>query len=168
MKWDRVIRASAIIVLLAIAVGVAAAGTGEKKEEVYGNRGYIVWNPDVPKYKRFIQEVTTGERLATKGELTDLEKKLSEALDKLEFSEERRAELEAELASVRAQLAAYGQEPAAGGTTYTVVKGDCLWNIAKTLYGNPLKWPVIYNANTDKIRNPNRIYPGQVFVIPAL
>ena len=55
-----------------------------------------------------------------------------------------------------------------GGGTYTVVKGDSLWKIAKRLYGNPLKWPVIYNANKDNIRNPNRIYPGQVFVIPAL
>ena len=52
--------------------------------------------------------------------------------------------------------------------TYTVQKGDCLWNIAKKFYGDGSKYTVIYNANKDKIKNPNLIYPGQVFVIPAI
>ena len=52
--------------------------------------------------------------------------------------------------------------------TYTVVKGDCLWNIAKKFYGNGSKYTVIYNANKDKIKNPNLIYPGQVLTIPAV
>ncbi len=51
--------------------------------------------------------------------------------------------------------------------TYTVVKGDCLWNIAKKFYGNGSKYTVIYDANKDKIKNPNLIYPGQVLTIPA-
>lgn len=51
-------------------------------------------------------------------------------------------------------------------TTYTVVKGDCLWNIAKKFYGSGSKYTVIYNANRDKISNPNLIYPGQVLTIP--
>lgn len=50
--------------------------------------------------------------------------------------------------------------------TYTVVKGDCLWNIAKKFYGNGSKYTVIANANKDKIKNPNLIYPGQVLTIP--
>lgn len=51
--------------------------------------------------------------------------------------------------------------------TYTVKSGDCLWNIAKKYYGNGSKYTVIYNANKDKISNPNLIYPGQVLTIPA-
>lgn len=51
--------------------------------------------------------------------------------------------------------------------SYTVVKGDCLWNIAKKYYGNGSKYTEIYNANQDKIKNPNLIYPGQVLMIPA-
>jgi nucleoid-associated protein YgaU len=53
---------------------------------------------------------------------------------------------------------------------YTVVKGDCLWNIAKKKdhYGNGFAWPVIYKANRDKIKNPDLIYPAQVFSIPPL
>lgn len=51
--------------------------------------------------------------------------------------------------------------------TYTVVKGDCLWNIAKKFYGNGAKYTLIYNANTGVIgSNPNLIYPGQVLIIP--
>jgi nucleoid-associated protein YgaU len=51
-------------------------------------------------------------------------------------------------------------------TEYTVVKGDSLWKIAGKLYGNPFKWPNIYRANKDKIKNPHKIYPNQVLVIP--
>jgi nucleoid-associated protein YgaU len=53
---------------------------------------------------------------------------------------------------------------------YTVVKGDCLWNIAKKkeYYGNGFAWPKIYNANRDQIKNPDLIYPKQIFRIPPL
>lgn len=52
--------------------------------------------------------------------------------------------------------------------SYTVVKGDCLWNIAKKFYGDGSKYTVIYNANQSVIGgNPNLIYPGQVLTIPA-
>lgn len=53
--------------------------------------------------------------------------------------------------------------------TYTVVSGDCLWNIAKRFYGNGAKYTVIYDANKGVIGgNPNLIYPGQVLTIPAI
>jgi hypothetical protein len=51
-------------------------------------------------------------------------------------------------------------------TTYTVRKGDSLWKIAGKVYRNPFKWGRIYRANKGKIKNPNRIYPGQVLTIP--
>ena len=53
---------------------------------------------------------------------------------------------------------------------YTVVKGDHLWGIAKKKehYGNGFAWPVIYKANRDHIKNPDFIYPKQVFKVPKL
>lgn len=53
------------------------------------------------------------------------------------------------------------------GQNYTVKRGDCLWNIAKRFYGNGSQYTKIYNANRDKIKNPNLIYPNQVLWIPA-
>lgn len=56
----------------------------------------------------------------------------------------------------------------AASQSYTVEKGDCLWNIAKKFYGNGSKYTVIYNANKGTIgSNPNLIYPGQILTIPA-
>ena len=57
-------------------------------------------------------------------------------------------------------------QPQGNNRTYTVVSGDCLWNIAKRFYGDGSRYPDIFNANRDQISNPNLIYPGQVFVIP--
>ena len=53
------------------------------------------------------------------------------------------------------------------GKTYTVQKGDTLWKIAKQFYGNGSRYPKIVSANSDKIKNPNLIYPGQTFSIPS-
>lgn len=52
------------------------------------------------------------------------------------------------------------------GWTHTVSRGDTLSAIAQHYYGKASLWPKIYDANRDKIKNPNLIYPGQVFVIP--
>lgn len=53
-------------------------------------------------------------------------------------------------------------------TSIEVIKGDNLWKIAgfPWIYNNPRMWRRIYEANKDKIKNPNLIYPGQVFMIP--
>ncbi|MFD1694559.1 LysM peptidoglycan-binding domain-containing protein [Roseibium aestuarii] len=45
-------------------------------------------------------------------------------------------------------------------------KGDNLWNIARRLYGDGFRYTTIYQANKGQIRNPDLIYPGQVFLTP--
>lgn len=57
----------------------------------------------------------------------------------------------------------------AGNTaqTYTVVSGDTLSAIAKKFYGHANKWRVIFEANTDRISNPDLIRVGQVLNIPS-
>jgi len=51
---------------------------------------------------------------------------------------------------------------------YTVVKGECLVKIAgyDHIYNDPQKWGIIYRANRDQIKDPDLIYPNQVFKIP--
>ncbi|MDR0326301.1 MAG: LysM peptidoglycan-binding domain-containing protein [Oscillospiraceae bacterium] len=66
-----------------------------------------------------------------------------------------------------------GEEPAPRSTTsavvprtYTVVRGDTLWGIAKRFLGGGARWPEIHALNRDKVSNPNLIYVGQVLVLP--
>jgi LysM repeat protein len=64
---------------------------------------------------------------------------------------------------------AEGQPAGAGGEkTYTVVSGDTLWRIAERQYGNGSHYMKIYEANTDVLEHPDRIYPGQTLRIPDL
>jgi nucleoid-associated protein YgaU len=53
-----------------------------------------------------------------------------------------------------------------GKHSYTVLEGDSLSKIALRFYGDAMQWQKIYNANRDKITNPDLIYPGQEFIIP--
>ncbi len=52
--------------------------------------------------------------------------------------------------------------------TWKVYKGECLWKIASypEVYGSGVKWPVIYRANQDQIKDPDLIYPNQILQIP--
>lgn len=51
---------------------------------------------------------------------------------------------------------------------YTVVSGDTLGKIAREMYGDAGKYPVIFEANKPMLSDPNKIYPGQVLRIPPL
>ncbi len=56
--------------------------------------------------------------------------------------------------------------PADESKYYTVVSGDNLSKIAKQFYGNPNKYPVIFEANKPMLTHPDKIYPGQLLRIP--
>jgi len=56
--------------------------------------------------------------------------------------------------------------PADKGQSYTVKSGDSLSKIAKHVYGDASKWHAIFDANRDKIKNPDLIQPGQVLTLP--
>jgi len=50
---------------------------------------------------------------------------------------------------------------------HTVVRGDSLSAIAKTYYGDAMKYPAIFEANKPMLTDPNLIYPGQVLRLPV-
>ncbi len=70
----------------------------------------------------------------------------------------------------RSALAAAMAEAQEAGQTIamrTVQPGNTLWAIARDRYGEPLMYVQVFEANRDRIRDPNLIYPGQVFVLPT-
>jgi hypothetical protein len=52
--------------------------------------------------------------------------------------------------------------------TATVVRGDSLWRISSKTYGSGFRYTEIHQANREQIRDPDLIYPGQIFVLPKL
>lgn len=58
--------------------------------------------------------------------------------------------------------------PAVTSLTYTVKPDQSLSRIAKEVYGDGSKWNIIYEANKEKIKDPNKIKAGLTLVIPQL
>ena len=56
--------------------------------------------------------------------------------------------------------------PAEAGGSRVVSRGDSLWTLSRLAYGDGNRYAVIFNANREKIHNPNLIYPGQTVVMP--
>jgi hypothetical protein len=124
---------------------------------------------------------------ATKSDLDNFRKQLSDLSAKIENKEAPKADRQAELDAMKKNkisalpeffdkvhnqlqrsLDAWIENPKE--KDYTVVRGDCLWNISKKkdIYDNPFAWPNIYKANRDQIKNPDLIFPKQMFKIPNL
>ncbi|MFD1109837.1 Ig-like domain-containing protein [Pseudoroseomonas ludipueritiae] len=59
-----------------------------------------------------------------------------------------------------------GGAPALAADRIVVQPGNNLWRIARATYGRGIRYTVIHRANSDQIRDPARIYPGQIFTLP--
>ncbi|MDI6757117.1 MAG: LysM peptidoglycan-binding domain-containing protein [Endomicrobiia bacterium] len=51
--------------------------------------------------------------------------------------------------------------------THPVAKGDTLWRITQSAYGDPFLWPSLWEVNKSTVSNPHLIYPGQVLAVPS-
>jgi len=70
------------------------------------------------------------------------------------------------VSSVNNNISVVFPEPEA--TFHTVVSGDTLSKISKTVYGDPMKYNEIFEANKPMLKSVDLIYPGQVLRCPAL
>ncbi len=111
-------------------------------KELWGNQGYIIGGPRKKLLAAGLQPGGATEKLSA---IVEISAPPEPPLEKVDLA------VSAEKSS-----------------THRVVKGECLWYIAgyDRIYGNPLQWPLIYKANKNRIKNPDLIYPGQVFRIP--
>ena len=76
----------------------------------------------------------------------------------------------AKVATVATPAAEPQPDPVVEGprvTVVTVQPGFTLWRIANEAYGKGVMYVEVWDANRDKIKNPDLIYPGQVFLVPA-
>jgi nucleoid-associated protein YgaU len=124
---------------------------------------------------------------SSKGDVDNFRKAVSELEGKIRRKEGPKADREKDLAALQMNKVGalpefydklFNQLPkmladwveAPTEISYSVVKGDHLWGIArkKEHYGNGFAWNKIYNANRDQIKNPDLIFPKQNFKIPNL
>ncbi len=80
-----------------------------------------------------------------------------------QFDQEGKVALRAEIAFSRADEGSLVM----GGQQVVVMQGNALWEIARNIYGSGMAYSIIFTGNSQQIRNPDLIYPGQIFDIPA-
>jgi nucleoid-associated protein YgaU len=77
------------------------------------------------------------------------------------------APAEAKLAAAAIPPRAIAPDNTKQANSLVVRPGSNLWRIARDSYGDGRRYTVIYGANRDRIGDPDLIYPGQVFTLPA-
>ena len=84
-----------------------------------------------------------------------------------DFSDVKSSSSKANFDDVRGGSSSTAPADTGRSRTYTVVAGDSLSKIAKREFGDANKWHAIYDANRDKIKDPDLIHPGQVLTLPS-
>lgn len=114
--------------------------------------------------------VVEGAEVAEPAIVASAEPTLPETAPVAAPAPEAIASAEAEPAAVAKTVAVAEAPPApnpAPPVSITVQPGFTLWGIASQQFGDGVMYVQVFEANKDKIRDPNLIYPGQVFVIPT-
>lgn len=106
-----------------------------------------------------------GDKLFIRGEAPSQDAK-NRVWDQIKLVDPSYSDLTADItvAAPQTQAAAVGQSQAP--RTYTVQAGDTLSKISRQYYGDANQYMKIFNANRDKLSDPNRIQVGQRLVIP--
>ena len=106
-----------------------------------------------------------------KDELPKILKKIEQGLvddDTRKFVENQASAAVVKTDATEQTVAAVDPKEATPATlSLTVARGDTLWTIAARVYGNADQFGRIFDANRDRITNPNRIFPGMTLAIPA-
>jgi nucleoid-associated protein YgaU len=111
-----------------------------------------------------------GDKLFIRGEAPSEEAK-NRVWDQIKLVDATYSDLTADITvnqSAASQPRAMGAGVGSSGSMrrYTVKAGDSLSKISREFYGNPGDYMKIFEANRDKLKDPNQIQPGQELVIP--
>ncbi len=156
-----------VSLMLAAGCGTRVRSYVVEKERVdqdlsAGNAGYLAGAPDQAALSR--ERKLTRQTYVTEVELPAArEKKRARLVEEVSHEDEQQLIREQEAEPV-AQTAPATRK--SNVTTYTVRNNDTLAKISLAVYGTSKKWKQIYEANTDRLKSPDRIYAGQVLKIP--
>lgn len=105
-----------------------------------------------------------GEVEAKHEELTATREQIEKLRNEIAPIERELLRIDSDIRTLTSQVAELEALP----ESWNIQSGECLWIIAgyEDVYSDPVKWPRIYRANTDKIMDPEWIYPDTVLVIP--
>jgi len=175
------------------AVQLAGRGTAERSVRLYLDNAQVaeaaigaagdwaVTLPDVTPgvYTLRADQLDAAGKVTSRFE-TPFQRETVEALAAASAVTEAAAEPAAEVAAVAEEPAAadaagtemaaetvVAEEPAPAPSSVTVQPGFTLWRIATETLGEGVLYVQVFEANKDQIRDPDLIYPGQVFTIPA-
>lgn len=171
MKFKGIFLLSFVPVLFSFLFGCSHVRTYTEEKErvdqnlVEGNQGYLSGQP-APLGERkltrktYVAEIELGVPAKKKSKKKVISSKqepmVMEAVEEPKFGEI------IEEVSQEAQT----QGAAAKVESYTVLPNDTLQKISLKIFGTTKKWKKIFDANSDKLKSPDRIYAGQVLKIP--
>jgi nucleoid-associated protein YgaU len=121
--------------------------------------------------EKMTEEEAQAELLALQQDIAEAEAKIAALVTEVEALRADVEDLGATRDGLQTELATLQQEwKMCQYGRYKVIEGDWLSKIAsmREVYHQGSQWPMIYEANKDKIKNPNLIYPGWVLLIPYL
>ncbi|MGD8415178.1 MAG: LysM peptidoglycan-binding domain-containing protein [Candidatus Latescibacterota bacterium] len=105
-----------------------------------------------------------GQHDERETELRTTRKQIESLRNQIKPIEQQLLRIDSDIRTLSSQIAELEALP----KQWNIQSGECLWIIAgyEDIYSDPVKWPRIYRANTDKILDPEWIYPDTVLVIP--
>lgn len=169
-----------VLIILALGLGLAGCGTGgsglqvrsyvEDKPrvnmEITGNQGYLMGTP--PPVDRSDQKKTRKVYVLEISKPADIEEgqgtideNASASMTDDQTTSSRSSSYSEDISQGESQ-----NTDALSFSEYKVEKDDTLQKISKKFYDTYKKWPKIYDANKEKIKDPNHIKPGIVLKIP--
>jgi nucleoid-associated protein YgaU len=171
MKISTILKyASLAILVLGVAVGCTSTTQEGACSPEQANDAIAAAKAANERVKSMENEWRDTAKIIEQAEKALADGKCEEAV---KLANQARNQAENALAQAEREKQKVAETPAPTTTStagnYSVMKGDNLWNIAAKpdIYNNPFEWPLIYKANSDKIKDADLIYPGQVFAIDS-
>ena len=145
-------------------VDLSGRGAAGAQARLYVDNGFVAMAPMAAdgKWRAKLTAIATGTH-TLRVDQTDVDGKVT-ARAEATFTREEPAAPAA--ATATADEPAPAAAPVTSAKIVKIEKGSTLWAIAKATYGDGLMYVRVYEANKDQIRDPDLIYPGQVFTLP--